>query len=234
MKPIQKLWICFFCFITLSVGGLAEAKLTIAKQDKSFDLATIEAIAIPPYTSEKVDFGKVAPDRMPKIEALLGRNKKEFRSYVLNNTKSSKEPIFYGEVPNKKDSTVILKINFDQFDNGNQMARMVPFAGKAKVTLRAGLYNAKTNSLILEMTSQIKGKEAGLVDVPGGLDADVLRNATFEANNEIFTKIVKLAKFKDRGMKIKWDYSALIKGSLKEEVSSVKEEGRELDSSEKK
>lgn len=235
MKKIMSGFVVSFCSLLLVlIVSDAEAKLKVTKQDKSFDLATIEEIAILPYTSENVDFGKLSPDRKPKIEALLEGNKKEFRSYILNASKAPKGQIFYGEVPDKKDSTVVLKINFDQFDNGNQVARMIPFAGKAKVTLRAGLYNVKTNDLILEMTSQIKNKDSGLIDVAGGLDSEVLRRAVFDANNEIFKELTKLAKFKDRGMKGKWDYSELMKGYLKGTAAAVKEEGREVDNVKKK
>jgi hypothetical protein len=213
----------------LLFAGAASAKVKeIQKSDKNYDFKAVKAIVVDPVTSNNVDFGKVDAERLPKIKAILEKTKKNMRSSMIEGAKNAKTSIpFYLKAPNRKDTTLIIKYNISQFDNGSQAARLVPFAGKAKVTIEAQFINAKTKQVVSEVQASAKAK-GGVV--AGGMDSEVLWSATNMANADIYKYLKKLTG-------LEYDFwSGAIKGTktgVTNQTDLMKEEKREVDKKKK-
>jgi len=182
--------------VTLFASTSASAKMKIvAKADKDYDFKGVKKIVVLPMKSDNVNFGKVDKDRMPKIEALLKKTKANLRNHMVVGSKQAKTSIPFVENASGKEpaTTLLLDYNFEEFDNGNALARNVPFAGKAKVTLRTKFIDAKTKKVVAELVSNAKAK-GGIVG--GGLDSEVLWNATNMANAPIYKYLMKLTDLK--------------------------------------
>ncbi|MFH1874428.1 MAG: DUF4410 domain-containing protein [Pseudomonadota bacterium] len=219
---MKKILMVTLLSLAISTTAMAKVKF-IQKPDKSYDFKEVKNIVIMPVTSKNVDFGKVDKDRMPKIETLLTKTKDTLRKNMIEGTKKAKTTIpFHYNAPNRKPTTLIMKYNIDQFDNGNAAARLVPLAGKAKVTMTVELINAKDKSVIgvLQASAKAKGGFVG-----GGLDSEVLWHATNMANGDIMQYIKK-----QTGL----DYSfwagaaAGTKTAVKDQKEMMKEEKQEL------
>jgi len=212
--------VCLFMFSALN----ASAKVKVLKKPvDGYDFKTVDKIAVPPVTSDNVDFGKVDAERMPKIRAILEKVKKNMREGMVMGSKHAKTSIpFYYKAPNRKPTTLILEYNFDQFDNGNQAARLIPFAGHAKVKLNVKFINAKTKEVVAEVEATAKEKGGA---VPGGLDSEVLWRATNVANAQVYKYLKKLTG-------LEYDFwSGVTKGSkmgMQHSADVMKEEKREV------
>lgn len=211
--------------LVVSVACNAQAKVKVLQKPvDGYDFKAVEKIVIDPIASGNVDFGKVDQDRMPKIKAILTKTKKNLRTSMVKGSRNAKTSIpFYYKAPNRKPTTLILKYNIDKFDNGNQAARLVPFAGKAKVELNVKFINAKTKEIVAEVRA--KAKEKGGV-VPGGFDSEVLWRATNVANADVFKYLKKLTG-------LKYDFwagiSKGVKMGAKHQTDVMKEEKREVE-----
>ncbi len=206
----------------VSIAAYAGVK-EIKKADKNFDFKSVDAIAVAPVTSENVDFGKVDSDRMPKIKALLEKMKKNMRDSMIEGSKGAKTTIpFSADVPKKAKHPLLLKYNIDQFDNGNAVARLVPFAGKAKVTITVKFIDPKNKKTELAIVSASAKAKGGIVG--GGLDSEVLWTAVNMANVDIYRYLKKITGL---------DYSFVsgvvhgVKPGIKREADVMKEEKQE-------
>lgn len=220
----------FSIIIALCLAVPLQAKVKyIKKASKDYDFKTVDKIVVMPITSDDVNFGKVADDRKPKIEAILTKTKKNLRTSLVKGSKQAKTSIpFYYTAPNKKPTTLILKLNIDQFDNGNQAARLVPFAGKSKVTIHGQFLDGQNKTVLADLKATAKAK-GGFG--PGGFDSEVLWNATNMANSEIMRYLKKLT-----GMTYSF-WSGVSKGAkdgVKNQADVMKEEKREVDNAKKK
>lgn len=219
-------WVALAVVMTASAASAKVKELQ--KADKSYDFKAVKAIVVDPVTSKDVDFGKVDAERLPKIKAILEKTKKNMRSSMVKGAKNAKTSIpFYYKAPNRKDTTLILKYNISQFDNGNQAARLVPFAGKAKVTMEVQFINAKTKQVVAEVRATAKAK-GGVV--AGGMDSEVLWSATNMANADVY-------KYLKKRTGLEYDFfSGAIKGTktgVKNQTDLMKEEKREVDNKKK-
>ena len=211
------------CFFVMAASS-ADAKVKVLKKpSKDYDFKAVEKIAVPKMMSEDVEFGKVDPERLPKIKAILEKVKRNTRQGMVKGSKYAKTTIpFYYKAPNRKPTTLVLKYNFDEFDNGNQAARLLPFAGKAKVKINVKFVNAKTNEIIAEVEARAKAK-GGVV--AGGMDSEVLWSATNMANADVYKYLKKLTG-------LEYDFwSGVTKGSkmgIQHSSDVMKEEKREV------
>lgn len=207
----------------------------VQKPDSHFDFKAVQDIAVLPITSKNVDFGKVDPKRMPKIKALLEKMKVIIRKQIVEGSKLSKATKnFHYQIPNRKETTLLLTLNFDQFDNGMQAMRAVPKGvpmkgfirkkGQAKVTLRAQLLHPKTKAVLTEFTAQAVG-DGGLVTPTGGFDAEVLYSASGEANGFLYKHFSKLIGNK---YKLFVNIREKAKMGVKDQQETLKEEKREI------
>lgn len=225
-KIISTLFIATFL---VSTPAFAKMKI-VTKADKNYDFKGVKKIVVLPMKSDNVNFGKVDKDRMPKIEALLKKTKANLRNHMVVGSKQAKTSIPFVENASGKEpsTTLLLDYNFEEFDNGNALARNVPFAGKAKVTLRAKFINAKTKAVVAEMVSNVKAK-GGIVG--GGLDSEVLWNATNMANAPIYKYLMKQTDLKYNFV------SGVVKGTktgVKTSVDEISTEKQEKDITKKK
>lgn len=226
MKKICLIAMTVFIFASVTVfAGVKEIK----KADKNFDFKSVDAIIVAPVTSDNVDFGKVDPDRMPKIKSLLEKTKKNLRESMIEGSKGAKTTIpFSANVPKKAKKPLLLKYNIDQFDNGNALARMVPMAGKAKVKLTVQFINPKDKSELAIVSASAKAT-GGVV--AGGLDSEVLWTGINMANADVYKYLKKLTGL---------DYSFVsgvvhgVKPGVKRSVDEIKEEKKEADIAKKK
>lgn len=225
-----KAYIPMFVICLIFITATAHGKLKTVKEPAGdYDFKAVEKIVVLPITSDNVDFGKVDEDRMPKIQALLEKTKTNLRDHMVKGSKNAKTTIpFYYKAPNKKKTTLLMKYNIDQFDNGSQAKRLIPFAGKAKVALSVKFIDAKDNTVLAEVKAEAKEK-GGMV--PGGFDSEVLWRAVNMANADVY-KFLK----KQTGL----DYSFFsglgenVKMGTKTQADMLKEEGKEKDVAEKK
>jgi len=227
---IRTLLATFTICAVICTAGIAHGKLkVVTKPADGYDFKAVEKIVVLPITSENVEFGKVDPDRMPKINALLEKTKTTLRTHMVKGSKNAKTSIpFYYKAPNRKSTTLLLKYNISQFDNGNQAARLIPFAGKAKVTLDVQVIDAKDNKVVAELKATAKEK-GGFA--PGGLDSEVLWRASNMANADVLRFLKK-----QTGLKYNY-FSGLaknVKMGTKTQASMMKEEKKEIDIAEKK
>lgn len=212
--------VCFFLLPAISAG----AKVKVLKKPvEGYDFKAVNKIAVPVVQSNNVDFGKVAPDRMPKIEAILKKVKKNMREGMVKGSKHAKTSIpFYYKAPNRRPTTLILKYNIDKFDNGNQAKRLLPFGGKAEVKMTVQFINAKTKEIVAEVQAKAKAK-GGFA--PGGADSEVLWGATNMANADVYKYLKKLTG-------LTYDFwSGVTKGSkmgVQHSTDVMKEEKREV------
>jgi len=218
----------FCAFLLLTDVSFAKVN-EITKADSNYNWKGVEKIVIEPITSDNVDFGKVDPERMAKIKAILEKVKEKLRKHMVEGAKLSKTTIpFYYKAPDKKETTLIMRYNIDKFDNGNAVTRLAPFAGKAKVDLRVQFLDAKSKKVLADVTAGAKAK-GGVIG--GGTDAEVLWSATNMANSNVYLYMKKLTGF---------DYSILsglgkgVKMGVEDEVDIVKEEKQEKGIMEKK
>jgi hypothetical protein len=220
----------FFVCVILFCSGVSSAKTDeVVKPDPNYNFKTVDKIVIEPITSDNVDFGKVDPDRMAKIRAILEKVKEKLRKHMVEGAKLSKTTIpFFYKAPDKKETTLILKYNIEKFDNGNAVARLVPFAGKAKVDLRVQFLDAKNKKVVAEFIGSAKEK-GGIIG--GGSDAEVLWHATNMANVPIYRKLEKLTGFKYSMFS---NFGENVKMGAGSEVDIMKEEKQEKDIMEKK
>lgn len=225
MRRIKCFVYTFAVLLAVSLAVNAQAKVKVIKKPlDGYDFKTVEKIVVDPITSRNVDFGKVDQDRMPKIKAILEKTKKNLRTSMVKGSKNANTSIpFYYKVPNRKPTTLILKYNIEQFDNGNQAARLVPFAGHAKIKMNVQFINANTKEVVAEV--EAKAKEKGGV-VPGGFDSEVLWRATNVANADVFKYLKKLTG-------LKYDFWAGVskgaKMGAKHQTDVIKEEKREVE-----
>lgn len=223
MKKLLSTILILTVALSISSASFAKAKMLV-KPSKSYDFKAVKKIVVEPVTSEGCDFGKVDKDRMPKIQAILKKVKTNLRKNMIDGSKQAKTTIpFVGTAGKKDPTTLIMKYNINKFDNGNAVARMVPFAGKAKVELDVKFINGATKEVVAEMLA--KGEAQGGI-VAGGLDAEVLWTATNVANAETY-------KFLKKYCGLDYDFwSGVTKGmktGVKRTVDVVKEEKGEKD-----
>lgn len=228
MKKISFLAVMLAAVVFVALDASAKAKFS-QEPVKEYNFKAVEKVAILPITSDGVDLGKVADDRKPKIEAILEKVKKNLRSSIVKGAKDAKTSIpFYADPPDKKPTTLLVKFNISKFDNGNQAARLVPFAGKAEVTIDAQFLDGKDKKVLAALSSTVKEK-GGVV--PGGLDSEVLWRASNIASSEILKKLNDLTG-------LKYDFwSGATKGvddAFKNQADVMKEEKSEKDTLEKK
>jgi hypothetical protein len=226
-----KLWMALLVAVACALGAasaLAKPK-EVVKADDSYDWKGVQKIVILPITSDGVDFGKVDPERMPKIQAILEKVKDKLRKQMVEGAKQAKVTIPFAYTADKKPTTLVMKYNIEKFDNGNQAARLVPFAGKAQVDLRCQMTSgADPKKVLVELTAS--GKQKGGI-IPGGTDAETLWAATHMANNDIYMFLKKRTGF---------DYSFWsglgegMKMGTKDQVDIMKEEKKEKGIMEKK
>lgn len=220
--------VCLAVFLCSNAfAGVKEIK----KADKGFDFKAVDAIVVAPVTSDNVDFGKVDPDRMPKIMSLLEKVKKNLRTSMVDGSKGAKTTIpFYKDVPKKAKKPLLLQYNIDVFDNGNAAARLIPtgMVGKSKTELTVKFIDPKSKSELAVVKA--KGKGTGGI-VGGGLDSEVLWQAVNIANADVYKYLQKLTGL---------DYSFVsgvvhgVKPGTKTYVDTVKEEKKEKDVIKKK
>jgi hypothetical protein len=209
--------------IIVAASGIAQAKAKVLqKPDGSYDFKAVNKIVVDPMTSYNVDYGKVSQDRMPKIRAILEKTKKNLRKHMVAGAKQAKTNIrFYYKAPNKKSTTLILKCNFDKFDNGNMAMRNLPFGGAAKVEMTCDFINAQNKAVVAKVKGKAKAK-GGFA--PGGADSEVLWSATNQANGQIYAYLKKLTG-------LTYDFWSGVKGGAKMGVDSqvdvMKEEKKE-------
>jgi hypothetical protein len=212
--------ICLFALPAIS----ADAKVKeIQKASKGYDFKAVNKISVPVVRSKDVDFGKVDPERLPKIEAILTKVKKNMRESMVKGSKYAKTSIpFYYKAPNRKPTTLILEYNIDKFDNGNQAKRLLPFGGKAEVKMTVKFINAATKEVVAEVEAKAKAK-GGVV--AGGTDSEVLWSATNMANADVYNYLKKLTG-------LTYDFwSGVTKGSkmgIQHSTDVMKEEKREV------
>ncbi|MDO8518856.1 MAG: hypothetical protein Q7T11_01680 [Deltaproteobacteria bacterium] len=232
-KKIKFLFIFLLpVFVSLVVSSPCAAKVEILKKpDSSYNVKSIKNIVVLPITSENVDYGKVTESRLPKIKAIMEKTKIILRRNWVDGSRLSNATIgFHANSPGASASTAILKLNIDEFDNGNQGARLLPFAGKSKVTVRGRLLDARDKKIITEFKAQVKNKDgmSGLTQGIGGTDSDVLLLAANEANGQLYKHLAKLIgfkydKFANLGEKAKM--------SVQDTGNVMKEEKREIEKS---
>jgi hypothetical protein len=214
-----------FAVTLLSIAGAAQAKSKVVqKPSKDYDFKAVKKIVVLPITSDNVDFGKVDKDRVPKIEAILKKTKENLRKNMVDGSKTAKTTIpFAFTATDKKPTTMLMAINVEKFDNGNMLARAVPFAGKAKVDLRVKFLNGQTKEPVMEFTAG-GSSQGGIAGV--GADAEVLWTAANIANAESYKYLKKLCG-------LDYDFfSGVTKGlkpGVKATVDVVKEEKNEKD-----
>lgn len=207
----------------VALAGAAQAKVKVLqKPDGSYHFKAVNKIVVDPMTSYNVNFGKVSSDRMPKIRAILEKTKKNQRKHMVAGSKQAKTSIpFYYKAPNKKPTTLILKFNFDKFDNGNVAMRNLPFGGAAKVEVTCNFVNAQTKAVVAKVKAKAKAK-GGFV--PGGADSEVLWSATNQAIGQIYSYLKKQTG-------LQYDFWSGVKGGARMGVDSqvdvMKEEKRE-------
>jgi len=215
-------------FSIAAFAGAANAKVkTLQKPDKSYDFKAVKLIVVDPMTSYNVDFGKVDESRMPKIRAILEKTKTNQRKHMVMGAKQAKTNIPFAYKATKaqrKPTTLVLRYNFDKFDNGNVATRALsPFGGgKAKVQVTAEFVNAANNRVVAKYSAEAKGS-GGFV--PGGADSEVLWGATNQAVGETYKKLMDLTG-------LEYDFWAGMKGGAKTGYESqkdvMKEEKREF------
>lgn len=224
MKTALKGTACaaIICAIAVAAGA-AQAKVKVLKKpDGNYNFKAVNKIVVDPMTSYNVDYGKVSQDRMPKIRAILEKTKKNQRKHMVAGSKQAKTSIpFYYKAPNKKPTTLILKFNFDKFDNGNVAMRNLPFGGAAKVEVTCDFINAQTKAVVAKVKAKAKAK-GGFV--PGGADSEVLWGATNQAIGQIYSYLKEQTG-------LQYDFWSGVKGGAKMGVDSqvdvMKEEKRE-------
>lgn len=195
------------------------------KPAKDYDFKGVKKIVVMPITSDGCDFGKVDKDRMPKIEAILKKAKDNLRKNMIDGAKQAKTNIPFVGTAGKKEppTTLIMQTNITKFDNGNAVARMVPFAGKAKVEMNVKFLNGATKQTVAELETRGEAK-GGMV--AGGLDAEVLWSAANVANAETYRFLKKYCGL---------DYDFLsgvskgLKAGIKSSYDVAKEEKGEKD-----
>ena len=214
------------CFVVLLP---VQAGVQVTKTPgPAYDVKGIKNVVVLPVTSENVELGKVAADRLPKIKAILEKTKTILRRNLVDGSRLSNATIgFYYASPGVSASTAILRVNIDEFDNGNQAACLVPFAGKAKVTVRGQLLDSRNKEVITEFKAQVKNKEgmSGFTQGVGGADSDVLVLAANEANGQIYKHLAKLIGFKYH---LFAHLGEKAKMSVQDTGNVVKEEKREV------
>ena len=175
--------------ITLST---ASAKVSVVtKPDKNYDFKAVKKIVVLTPTSTGCDFGKVSPDRLPKIEAILKKVKTNLQKQMIDGSKASKTTIPFVAKASKREpsTTLILEYNFTKFDNGNAVVRgLSPVGGKSKVELNVKMLNGATKQIVAEVKA--KGTAKGGI-VAGGLDSEVLWAATNIANADVYSFLKK-------------------------------------------
>lgn len=224
MTAVVKYSVCVAIICGMVVmASTAQGKVKVLqKPDGSYNFKAVNKIVVDPMTSYNVDYGKVSTDRMPKIRAILEKTKKNQRKHMVAGSKQAKTSIpFYYKAPNKKPTTLILKFNFDKFDNGNVAMRNLPFGGAAKVEVTCDFINAQTKAVVAKVKGKAKAK-GGFV--PGGADSEVLWGATNQAIGQIYAYLKKLTG-------LEYDFWSGVKGGAKMGVDSqvdvMKEEKRE-------
>lgn len=225
---ILKIVICVAALVALSGAAFAKSKV-IQKPSKDYDFKAVNKIIVLPITSDNVDFGKVDKDRVPKIEAILKKTKDNLRKNMIDGAKNAKTTIpFAYTATDKKPTTMLMAMNIEQFDNGNIVARAIPFAGKAKVSIRVKFLNGKTKEPVMEFVAS-GATQGGIAGV--GVDSEVLWTAANMANAESYKYLKKLCGL---------DYNFLsgvvkgVKPGMKATVDVVKEEKNEKDAWKKK
>jgi len=221
LKSIVVAIVMVAIIMPVSVAG-AKVKI-LQKADKSYDFKAVKAIVVPVIKSKDVDYGKVDPERLPKIKAILAKVKKNMREGMVKGSKNANTSIpFYYKAPSRRDTTLILEYNIDKFDNGNQAKRLLPFGGKSEVQMTVKFVNAKTKAVVTEVKAKAKAK-GGVV--AGGTDAEVLWSATNMANADVYKYLKKLTG-------LEYDFWAgVTKGSkmgIKHATDPMKEEKREV------
>lgn len=225
MTHLKRICLAIVAMAIMLPAVQASAKVkVIQKADKSYDFKAVKAIVVPTVKSENVDFGKVDPERLPKIEAILTKVKKNMREGMVKGSKNANTSIpFYYKAPNRKDTTLILEYNIDKFDNGNQAKRLLPFGGKSEVQMTVKFVNAQTKAVVTEVKATAKAK-GGVV--AGGTDAEVLWSATNMANADVYKYLKKLTG-------LEYDFWAgVTKGSkmgIQHSTDVMKEEKREVE-----
>lgn len=227
---LKYFFVCFLILvISLAISPSIQAGVQVTKKpNSSYDMKGIKNISVPEITSNNVDFGKVAKDRLPKIKAILEKTKTILRRNLVDGSKQSNATIdFQYNASNASISNAILKVNLDEFDNGNQAARLLPFAGKAKVTMSWQLLDSRTKEIITEFKTQIKNKDglSGVTGAIGGTDSDVLLLAANEANGQLYKHLAKLIGFK---YSLFSHLGEKVKNQTKDTGNVLKEEKREL------
>lgn len=227
-----KFFFIFFLSVSFSIAiqssGQAGVEVTRAP-NSSYNIKGIKNIVVVPVTSENVSLGKVAAGRMPKIKAILEKTKTILRRNMVDGSRLSNATIgFSYDSPGASATTAILKLNIDEFDNGNQVARLVPFAGKSKVTLRGQLLDSRNKEVITAFKARVATKQgmSGLTQGVGGADSDVLLLAANEANGQIYKYMAKQIGFKYH---LFANLGEKAKTSVKDTGSVLKEEKREVE-----
>lgn len=174
--------------------GFAQTSLAkfkeVVKADKNYDFKAVETIVMLPILSEKVDFGKVDPDRMHKIQSALAKTKNELRKQMVEGMNlSNPNKKFSYKLLNKKRTTLLVEYHIEKFDNGNIVKRNVlPFGGKAEVAIRAIFKDGQTKNTVAEVMSSAKDGGGGMAKT----DSDVLFMAAKMADAGIFKFMKKI------------------------------------------
>lgn len=227
-KFIFVLFLSVFFFLAAASSSMATVEV-LKKPDSAYNIKGIKNVAVLPVTSENVAYGKVAAARLPKIKAILEKTKTILRRNLVDGSRLSSATIgFHTDSPGASASTAILKANIDEFDNGNQAARLIPFAGKSKVTVRWQLLDSRNKKIITEFKAQVKNKDAmsGLTQGIGGTDSDVLLLAANEANGQLYKYLAKLIGFKYEKFA---NLGAKAKMGVQDTGSVMREEKREIE-----
>ncbi len=190
MKKVM--FTALFISAMLLVSSLAVAKVKIvSKPDKNYDFKGVKKIVVLAPTNKDCDYGKVSPDRRPKIDAILKTIKTNLQKQMIEGSKASKTTIPFVARALKKEpaSTLILQYNFTKFDNGNAVVRgLSPVGGKSKVELNVKMLNGANREVVAEVVA--KGSAKGGI-VAGGLDSEVLWEATNIANADVYSFLKK-------------------------------------------
>ncbi|MBI4125690.1 MAG: hypothetical protein HY466_07165 [Deltaproteobacteria bacterium] len=232
------IWIPLVVLAVAAGTGCAKSvKMTvIRKPDARFDFRAVNDVAVLPITAAKVDFGEVVPNRLPKIRALLAKMQGITRKGIVEGSILSKATKgFHYRLPNRKTTTVVLKLNFDQFDNGHQgmravsgkvplVGRWLKKKGRAKVMLRAQVLHPQTQAVLTEFTALSFG-DGGLVDNTGGFDSEVLYSAANNANEGMYDHLSKLIGNKYKRFA---NIRKKAKMGMQDQKAVIKEEKREL------
>ena len=228
---VVKVWMVLLVAGICLVGAanaLAKAK-EVQKADTSYDWKGVQKIVILPVTSDGVEFGKVDPDRMPKIKAILEKVKDKLRSQAVEGSKQAKTTVPFSYTMDKKATTLGMKCNVEKFDNGNAAARLLPIAGKAEVDMRCQFMSgAEPKKILAEVTSSAKAK-GGVIG--GGTDAETLWAAAHMADGDVYMYMKKLT-----GIDYSF-WSGVVGGfkmGIKDDVDVVKDEKQEKGIMEKK